>query len=364
MTPKVLFCIPAYSYGGIESNTELICKFAAEYGYTDFGLCVEKQNLDVDFSFYKEHGWKIFILPHNIKFNPIRYYRLLTKIIQQNGYNIVHSFNETRSPIVFRAAKRSGVKVRIYHPRTTKHDHGFYRKFGVYLSMKYATNLCACSKNVGLFTFKNKHFDIINDAIDTDKYLFSDSIRREVRLELGISDDKIVIGHIGRFCIAKNHEFLVRTFVAAVKKGLNAHLVLVGSGELYNDVCKLINEQGITDKVTLLGQRNDAYKLYQAFDLFLFPSVYEGYPNTVIEAQTSGLKCLLSNVITKDVAITDNVERLSLNIGAEAWADKIIEMSTPYIRLGHKQEVIDAGNDAATEVRHLLDLYDSWLNKK
>lgn len=363
MKPRVLYCIPAYNCGGIESNTEYICRFSDDLGFNDFGLCVERQKEDPDFSVYRTANWEVYILDRKLILHPLKYLSKMISIIKNGKYNIIHSFNESRSPIYYLAAIICGVKIRVYHPRTTRHDKGWYRHIGVFLSKLLSTKHCACSENVGRFTFGNSNFEIINDMIDTDKYLYSFDTREELRIQLGIREDEVLIGHIGRFCVAKNHSFILDIYKELLNMGYKARLVLVGDGELYEDINKQAMKLGIHSEIIFLGRRNDAYRIYSALDLFLFPSVYEGYPNTLIEAQASGLKCLISDVITKDIEITNLIERMSLSMPAREWAKKISTMNlNSYDRKNEKLAVIEAGNDARTETEHLLRLYQNWCN--
>lgn len=364
MKPKVLFCIPGYKYGGIESNTEYICRFASEVGFSEFGLLVEKQNPEVDFSLYQNNGWEIYQIDRIMRYYPVRYCRAVYRIIKDNRYTIIHSFNEMRTPIYFIAARLAGIKVKMFHPRTTRMDgNKVFQSIGrvfVWLSTFLASINCTCSTNVGNYMFGKKPFTVINNAIDTDKYLYSAEEGARVRKELHIAPHKVIIGNVGRFCEAKNHSFLLRVFAAAIKQGLDAELLLVGNGPLLEQTKALAKELDIVECVHFLGSRTDVARLYQAMDVLLFPSIYEGYPNVIVEAQASGLQCLMSDCITSDVILTDLVKTLPLTADIDVWAAKLIAMTKPHQRYNRREQVIASGHDARTETKRLLSLYDQW----
>jgi glycosyltransferase involved in cell wall biosynthesis len=183
----------------------------------------------------------------------------------------------------------------------------------------------ACSKVAGDYWYKGE-YEILNNAIDCAKYAFNQEIRNSVRNSLNLNN-KLVIGHIGRTdVIQKNHLFLLKVFAQIAKQNPNAQLLLIGANKT-DETTKLCNELKITDKVDFLGLRNDVNALLQAVDVFIFPSTNEGLPVSIIEAQASGLPVLMSNSVTNEVCVTDCVYSLSLDEGAEIWANKAIELS-------------------------------------
>ena len=193
-----------------------------------------------------------------------------------------------------------------------------------------------------------------------DKYKFNEIVRNELRQELKI-EDKFVIGHIGRFCYAKNHDFLIDVFYEVSKKKDNAILMLIGVGELEEEVKNKVKNLGIEDKVLFLGKKNDAYRYYQAMDLFLFPSKYEGLGMVSIEAQASGLPVICSTSIPSEAKVTDLVSYLSLQDGIEKWVDVVIDTYSNYSRRDTSEEVRNAGFDIRTEAVKLLEYYEELL---
>ena len=201
----------------------------------------------------------------------------------------------------------------------------------------------------------NKYFNLRN-AIDTDKYLYDKKTAYEVRNQLGYKDNDYVIGHVGRFATQKNHEYLIDIFNAIHKRDNRFKLILVGDGELRSDVKMKIKEYNLEDAVLFTGVRPDVYKLMQAMDLFLFPSLYEGLPVSVVEAQAAGLPCVISESITKEVRITSLVEQVSLDSSLDVWVNAVME-KLPHKKENMKTEIEESGYDIRTSVEWLTDFY-------
>ena len=218
-----------------------------------------------------------------------------------------------------------------------------------------------CSKPAGIWTFGSKAVDsgkvkFIKNGIETEKFVYNDQIRILKRKELGLNN-KLVVGHVGRFMQQKNHTFLIDIFQELHKKQPNSVLVLVSDGKLMNEVKNKVHTYGLDDAVLFLGNRNDVNELMQAFDVFVFPSLWEGLPLTGIEAQTAGLPVFMSDVITDEVCITNNIYKMSLKQSATEWANKIFSVTNNHKRENMKQQVIDAGFDIRTTADWLQEFY-------
>lgn len=169
---------------------------------------------------------------------------------------------------------------------------------------------------------KNKYF-LLNNGLDLEKFKYSQEVREKIRKKLGV-EEKFVIGHVGRFSRQKNHKFLLEIFKEYLKRNDNSVLLLIGKGELENEIKEYSKTLQINDKVIFYGVSENVNKLYSAMDIFIFPSLFEGMPNTVIEAQASGLDCVISDTITKECNITGNVKFKSLQESPKQWSDEII----------------------------------------
>ena len=204
--------------------------------------------------------------------------------------------------------------------------------------------------------FGGAPYEIVNNAIDTDIYAYSSTRRGEKRQELSISDE-LVVGHVGRFNQPKNHPFLLEIFAALLKKEPNTVLLLVGGGE---DMPKMQNKAqalGIAENVRFLGIHSDVADLMQAMDVFVFPSLYEGLPVTMVEAQASGLPCVISDKVPPECIITDGlVDVMPLSASPELWADKILE-KRGFPRTDRRDEIAAHGFDITTEAVKLQKFY-------
>jgi glycosyltransferase involved in cell wall biosynthesis len=215
----------------------------------------------------------------------------------------------------------------------------------------------AGEKRYGKKVANNKEvFTVLNNAIESDKYVFNENIRKKIRDEFSLTDSHFVIGHIGRFQKVKNHTFLVNIFKEIYEINPNAVLMLVGTGENIEQIKSQVKELNLENNVIFTGVRSDVNELLQAFDVFVFPSIYEGLPVTVVEAQAAGLPCLISDTITKEVSVTNLVNYASLSDSYKGWAEESIRISNKD-RKNIKQLIIDAGYDIKTTSKWLENFY-------
>ena len=263
-----------------------------------------------------------------------------------------------------KAAKKYGIPVRIAHSHNSENmgnklvliSHLQHKK----IISKYVTHFFACSDVAGAFMFgdnivKQNNYCLINNAIETDKYSYNENIRMKTRLDLKISD-KIVITNVGRFHFQKNHSFLVNVFSEFYKKYPTSVLLLIGDGELMEEVKNQVKKLGLTDCVMFLGNRGDVDRLMQAADLLLMPSRFEGLPVSAIEAQASGLPCLFSDTITSQVKITESVKFESLEAPLEKWVEDMEELLKEH-RKDTRAQIISAGYDIEENAEHIFERF-------
>ncbi len=234
--------------------------------------------------------------------------------------------------------------------------HKYYRD---QFNQSLATHFCACSKDASNWLFgqqipQNK-IQIIKNAVDVDKYKFNTNVRKEIREEFCI-EKCFVLGHVGRMSYEKNHEFLIDTFYKVYQRNDNARLLLIGGGPEENSIRKKVSNYGLNDVVFFLGWRNDVPRLLQAIDIFLLPSFFEGLGIAVIEAQAAGLRCICSGNVPSEVAITNNVEFISLD--DEKWANKIFQLANEYERKDTTDIITAAGYNIKYEAKELEKLYE------
>lgn len=281
-------------------------------------------------------GGKIYKVSNYYK-HPFKYIKEVKKIIQEQNYEIVHCNMNSAvflHPLI--ASKLAKAKTIISHSHNSSSDKGLIKSLLHFINKHFipvfANTYFACSDKAGRWFYSkrirnsNKYY-IINNAIDLDKYKFNKNIRTKKRKELKIDNDTIVIGHVGRFNKQKNHLFLLNIYNEFHKIVPNSKLFLVGSGPLLEKAIEKTKELKLTNSVYFLGQRNDISELYQAMDIFLLPSLYEGLPLVGVEAQTAGLNCAFSDVITREVMLSDKVKYLSLQKKPKEWAKEILKLN-------------------------------------
>jgi len=280
-------------------------------------------------------GGKIHRIPYITEGGHFHYIKNLKQFLKANNhYKIVHSHMDKMSGFVLKYAKKAGIPVRIAHSHNTQSEGGFatkiYKEYAGSNIEKSATHYLACSNSAAKWLFKNKadSSKLLKNGIETEKFTFSEKIRDEIREELVVEEDSLVLGHVGRFNHQKNHEFLIEIFNELKKVEPKAYLVLVGDGFLRSDIEGKVRKLGLEEKVKFLGVRSDINSLLQAFDLFVFPSFHEGLPVTLIEAQGAGLPCLISKNITNEVDMKmDLVKFLPIN-NKNVWVKEIRKIST------------------------------------
>lgn len=265
-------------------------------------------------------------------------------------YTTVHQHVSSLSYIEpLKTAMRFGIPVRIVHSHNTFQSgnklHKYFHLWNQKSVGKYATEYLACSETAALWFYGHQRYDnnqytVIKNGIDVKSFMFTPKGRDKIRCEFGI-ENKYVIGHIGRFAKAKNHSYLLDIFDAIRKISSNTVLMLTGDGELKQAVQAKAKVLGLEDHIIFTGIRADTSDIYSAMDIFLFPSLFEGLPVTLVEAQASGLPCIISNGITSEVKLRDDCISVSLESSAKQWAEICIDL------LGEKRAVGDPQSSVA-----------------
>lgn len=311
-------------------------------------------------------GGRIFMMKRISPKNFFVYLKELDTFFQEHPeYKIVHAHLNTLSTWVLLKAKNHGVPVRIAHSRNANMEKDLKaipKRFSKLFINGVATDRFGCSKMAGEWLFGKKYvnsstFRVIPNAFEVDKFAWSEEIRQRKREELGILEDQIVIINVARLSEQKNHIFLLEVFEKISKKNTKAHLYLVGSGECEQKIREAIIRHQLQDKVHLLGNRSDVAQLYQAADLFLFPSKYEGFGTVMLEAQATALPVLASDTIPHETKLCDCVQFISLNESAMVWADAAETMLKNSKRADNTKLLQDAGYDIKTQYRMMEAFY-------
>lgn len=312
----------------------------------------------------KKGGGRLYeVTPYNK--NIFAFTHEIYQIIKDGHYDIVHSNMNSMSGFPLFAAWLAGAKVRILHNHTTDAKteglRTILKRVLRPFAKMFANRYWACSNLAGEWMYGKKavqsgKITIIPNAIDLEKFAFNSDKRKSLRKKLGL-DDKFVLGHIGRFVYPKNHSFLIDVFAEVVRVKPEARLMLVGDGELRKTIEEKVVNLSLQDKVLFLGNRNDVADLYNAMDIFLLPSHYEGLPVVGVEAQANGLKCVMSDQVTEECQLTDNVYFISINQKAKKWVDEIVKTKIEYDRNGI-ENVKKAGFDIRESSRMLKNVYE------
>lgn len=355
---RVLQVVTHMERGGLESMLMNYYRHI-ERDKVQFDFLVHRQERAAFDDEIESFGGKIYHLPRLVPWNRA-YLMALNRFFDEHPeYTIIHVHQDCLSSVILKVAAQHGVPVRIAHSHSASQDKNM--KYPVKLWYKksipqYATNLFACGKNAGDWMFGDVPYQVINNAVDANTYIYNSEIRAEVRRQLGITDE-LIIGHVGRFNQPKNHTFLLEIFSSLLKKDSVAVLLLIGGGEDMPKIQAKAQSLGIAEHVRFLGVRSDVPDLMQAMDVFVFPSLYEGLPVTMVEAQAAGLPCIISDKVPPECVLTDGlVDIMPLSAKPEIWAEKILEKRSTQ-RTNHCGEITARGFDITTEAIKLQEFY-------
>lgn len=279
-------------------------------------------------------GGKIFTCPRYKGTNHIQYNKWWDDFFNKHPeYKVIHGHVRSTASIYLKIAKKHEL-VTIAHSHSTSNGNGISAIVKRIMQLpirKQADYLFACSDKAGKWLYGEKaitqqNYYMIPNGVDLKRFKFDVNKRNQMRMTLGIKEDMMILGHIGRLSTPKNHKFLLNVFNQYHKINSNSKLLLVGDGELFDSIKQHINKLDINDAVIMTGSKQNTEDYYQIMDIFLFPSLWEGLPVSVVEAQANGLQCIISDVITHDVDLTALIQYLPLDeklwLGAIAEAHK------------------------------------------
>ena len=271
-------------------------------------------------------GGKVYYAPRLYPQNYPKYFKWMEQFFKEHPeYKIVHSHIDAMSYLPLKAAKKAGIPIRIAHSHNTSMDKDFKYILKQYFRSRItsvATDFCACGQEAGKFLFGDVDYTFIPNAIDIQRFLYSENTRIKKRNELGLQDE-FTIGHVGRLSYQKNHRRLIEIFNGFVKENPHSVLLLVGVGEKEDEIKKQVHDLGLEKKVKFLGNRNDVNELYQAMDVFVMPSFFEGVPVVGIEAQFSDLPCIFSDRVPSEVKFNSKTNFIPLDAPIQIWVDEI-----------------------------------------
>ena len=360
---RVLHVVTDMNRGGLETMI------------MNYYRCINREKVQFDFlthrsvrSSYDDEiealGGKIYRISRLIPWS-IRYRKQLEAFFSMHPeYRIVHVHQDCLSSVILHCAESCKVPVRIAHSHTSNQKKNlrylvklFYKR----LIPKYATQLFACGKAAGDWMFGAMPYIVLNNAVPSKLFIYSPEHRAVIRKEFfGEEFDGFVVGHVGSFWELKNHSFLIDIFAKINKVCPNSKLVLVGDGGRRQEIQNKVMELGLQNSVVFTGVRSDVHKIMQAMDVFVLPSLYEGLPVTMVEAQASGLPCFISDKVPLDCKITDSVFQLALDKSPEEWAESILSMKNQK-RKNNYDIIKEAGFDIDENANWLQSFYlDQW----
>lgn len=332
-------------------------------------------------------GGRVYTIPKYRIYNHGQYIAGVKAFFEQHhDYVAVHGHMTSTAAIYLPIAKAAGIPLTIAHARSAGVDRGIKGKLTNMLRRplpRKCDKMIACSDLAAYAVFGENNYNdglvkIMPNAIDVNDYRFSGELRDEIRKQYGI-EDRFVVGHVGRFHEAKNHKFLLDAWAEFLKLRQDAVLMIVGDGDLRPQIEQWIaqldadmtamGESFVKDRIILTGNQNPIAPYYMAFDILLFPSIYEGMPGTVVEAQASGLHCLISDTITRMVKVTELVDFYSLRENEKAWATKLnsifgqlpidaITQERNYSNSAINALLVDSDYNVEKQIEYYTDLYE------
>tara|TARA_R110000868_G_scaffold90110_1_gene250381 strand:+ start:16990 stop:18126 length:1137 start_codon:yes stop_codon:yes gene_type:complete len=371
---RVLQVLTAMNRGGAETMV------------MNYYRAMNRNNIQFDFIVHREEvgiyeteilslGGKIFRMPALSPSNYFKYIKSLNIFFQSHPeYNVIHSHMNAYSYLILKIAKKNNVSIRIAHSHTSIEP--FFKKIflkntDIVTTIKdsvqsvvrhFVPNVAnyyfSCGQKAGIWLFGKKNYGkvtIINNAVNSAQFSYNLEFSKEYKKILNLQD-KEIIGHVGNFVEAKNHIFLIHVFKKMLEINNNLVLLLVGQGYLKNKIQEEVKKLEIDSNVRFLGVRDDIPNLMQAFDLFLFPSLYEGLPLTMVEAQASGLKIIASDTITSEVKVTNLVTFCSLDKPENYWAELALK-NLKYNRRNTHEDIVDGKYDIEMNAKNLYEFY-------
>ena len=339
---------------------------------------LNKYHVDFSINYYAEsdgienecrkYGCEFYILPYFKIFNYFQYTKIWDKFLSTHKYDIVYAHATNSAAIFLSIAKKYGMK-------TIAHSHSagyrgnlleqlaksyFAKGVGKVADYWFSWSDKAAERLYGASYRSYPFYHNIPNAIDAKKYLFKHEIRERIRKQIGVSEGTFLCGHIGTFSPVKNHKFLIEIFSEVIKIRPNSKLVCCGAGLLMATVKNKVKSYGLTDKVIFTGVVSNANEYLMAMDCFVFPSIFEGFPVSVLEAQATGLPIVMNSAITTEVDLTDAIQRVSLEQSASEWARTIVETKVRN-RPSYNNAIVNSSYNTEFSVKKLELLFSQLI---
>ena len=366
---KVLQCVTSMNRGGLET---VIMNYYRNIDRNkfDFDFLVQR-NGRFDYSDEIEKlGGKIYSIPAFSPFKVKKYNMAMKRFFEKHAdqYDIIHAHNNSFAMYILRAAKGCGFDVRIAHSHIAEVKFDPIRAPFIAYNKARLKDVCtarfACSNEAGKWLFGDDDFTIIKNAIDLEKFVFDKRKRKEYREKYDVSSRTILLGHIGRFEVQKNHLFLIKIMKVAKERGDDVKLMMIGEGRLESNIRRLVEEEGLGDSVVFVGNVGNPQDYLNAMDVFVFPSFFEGLGMVVIEAQANGLPCVVADTVVNECKVTPLVKFANLsNTSAGEWLKQIMKCGKNS-RKNYYLELEKAGYDIEAAVKKLECKYEALVGDK
>lgn len=329
---RILEVIGNMNMGGAETFLMNVLRNIDQEKYELYFLCYGNKKYDYEDEINKLGGHICRINLFSFK-NSFHHIKEIQEVILNNKIDVVHSHTYYNSMFSVIAAKKCKVKKIIVHSHNTFSEPSpsiikkIYFSISKYVINNYSNVYLACGEAAGKALFyKKNNFEVVDNGIILNEFYYDKNICDLKRKELNIDNNSFVIGHVGRFDEVKNHKFIINTFKKIIEINPNSYLILIGDGVLKNEMIDLAKKLNIDNNILFLGKRHDVSKLYSAMDVLFFPSLFEGLPVTLIEAQANGVPILASDTIDNNVNITEKILFKSLDDSYDSWAHSIIDL--------------------------------------
>lgn len=310
--------------------------------------------------YLKETGASTIHIPPRNK-GLIKHMIALDRLLRQERYDVVWAHKTTLSAceLLF-LSKLHGVKKRIVHSHSSSNMGGRFtylmHSINKVMLPLWVTDRLACSESAAQWFYSTENYKIINNGIDVERFQYDPQVRDSIRKCLGL-EDSYVVGHVGRFGVEKNHTKLLNVFFELKKIKPDAKLVLCGDGEERTHIETQIEELHLKDSVLLLGVINNVHQVLQAMDVLMMPSLFEGLPFALLEAQASGLRCVVSDTVSQESNITGQMVFLPLDLDDSKWAQELLKDDSPVNRYESAAVISNNGyniNSSIKEIEQIL----------
>jgi glycosyltransferase EpsF len=359
---KVLQIVPSTGYGGISSMIMNLYRN------------IDKSRVQFDFAAFNrgdlhdeicDNGGSIFYFDYIKKQGPISYINKLTRLMKDNGpYSAVHVHNGYKGGFALLAARMQGIPIRVSHIHTSNVEQRWQKIFLPLLkklSVLNSTNFLACGQEAGIFMYGNKGFEVLTNAIDVNRFIHPNEKKiQELRKELKISIDSTIIGHVGRFSEVKNHKHLINIAERLKKLDIDFKMIFIGDGPLKEEIQQTIKDKGLSNNIILAGLRSEIPELMSIFDVYIFPSLFEGLPVSLLEAQASGLPCLVSTGVPRESDVGAGlIKFMDLDNQIKEWVEELLILSAQ--KRGSQElstkQLLNNGYDIQNNIKRLMEIY-------